>query len=489
MGFHFGRTFDFDGGRRAGARAGRTAARPAAAGGHAAERQLPGRRAERDRGDAARQAPLQRRAEAGRGGPTDGRKRYRIYGFEPSFEDEPGTDLAARRAGPGGAHADPLRPDPPRRARRPRREWDARRDAGTAAWPRSRTDDGVSGARDEPTPRRARRRAPERARAPQPRLLRSGRPEIGDDDYDALLNELREIEAENPELRTPDSPTQRVGGASRSTSSSRSSTPSRCSRSATPATRRSCAPGRTGSATCSSASTSPPPRFGYVTEPKIDGLAISLDLRGRQASSAARPAATAASARTSPTTCGRSTAIPQTIPDAPELIEVRGEIYFPRSGFAELNERARRGGRARVRQPAQRRRRHDPPARPQDRRRPPAGDVVLRDRRRSGVEHATPRRRARVAARARLRASRARSRCTRREDEVVARCKWWEERRESLDYEIDGVVVKVDERALWRELGRRRARAALGDRLEVPADHRDDEAQAGSSGTSAAPAT
>ncbi len=30
---------------------------------------------------------------------------------------------------------------------------------------------------------------------------------------------------------------------------------------------------------------------------------------------------------------------------------------------------------------------------------------------------------------------------------------WWEERREELDYEIDGVVVKVDERALWRELG------------------------------------
>ena len=59
---------------------------------------------------------------------------------------------------------------------------------------------------------------------------------------------------------------------------------------------------------------------------------------------------------------------------------------------------------------------------------------------------------------------------------VVKRCHWWEERREELDYEIDGVVVKVDERALWRELGRRRARAALGDRLEVPADDGDDEA-------------
>ena len=36
---------------------------------------------------------------------------------------------------------------------------------------------------------------------------------------------------------------------------------------------------------------------------------------------------------------------------------------------------------------------------------------------------------------------------------MVERCLWWEERRESLDFEIDGVVVKVDQRRLWRELG------------------------------------
>ena len=36
-------------------------------------------------------------------------------------------------------------------------------------------------------------------------------PEVSDADYDALLSELREIEAEHPELLTPDSPTQRVG--------------------------------------------------------------------------------------------------------------------------------------------------------------------------------------------------------------------------------------------------------------------------------------
>ncbi len=39
------------------------------------------------------------------------------------------------------------------------------------------------------------------------------RPEISDADYDALLTELRALEREHPELITPDSPTQRVGGA------------------------------------------------------------------------------------------------------------------------------------------------------------------------------------------------------------------------------------------------------------------------------------
>ena len=37
-------------------------------------------------------------------------------------------------------------------------------------------------------------------------------PEIGDDAYDRLLDELRGIERDHPELLTPDSPTRRVGG-------------------------------------------------------------------------------------------------------------------------------------------------------------------------------------------------------------------------------------------------------------------------------------
>src|SRR6266480_4525756 len=101
----------------------------------------------------------------------DGRRRYQIYGFEPSFEDEPGTDLAA--VARGRIAITPVHFDLTDRDGLGRlREWDLE------AMLRYALDD----------------------------------PEIGDDAYDALLDELRELEREHPELQTPDSPTQRVGG-------------------------------------------------------------------------------------------------------------------------------------------------------------------------------------------------------------------------------------------------------------------------------------
>ena len=61
-------------------------------------------------------------------------------------------------------------------------------------------------------------------------------PEISDREFDRLLEELTKIEAAHPELVTPDSPTQRVGGAARSTSSAPSSTAARCCPSTTATT-------------------------------------------------------------------------------------------------------------------------------------------------------------------------------------------------------------------------------------------------------------
>ena len=133
----------------------------------------------------------------------------------------------------------------------------------------------------------------------------------------------------------------------------------------------------------------------------------------------------------------------------------------PRPGLSTfMNPRNSRGG-------------DDPPARPGARRRAPAVDVVLR-------RSASPRGSrfdvalggARVAARRTASASTATSSGSTPRTRS-SRSAWrWQERRGALDFEIDGVVVKVDDFELQRRLGVGRARPALGDRLEVPADDR-----------------
>src|SRR5437660_10471740 len=103
-------------------------------------------------------------------------------------------------------------------------------------------------------------------------------PEIGDDQYDALIDELRAIEAEQPELQTPDSPTQRVGSEPvselqkvrhpqqmLSLANARSAEELRAW-----IQRMRNFLGREGITD---------PQFEYVVEPKIDGLAISLIYR------------------------------------------------------------------------------------------------------------------------------------------------------------------------------------------------------------------
>ena len=121
--------------------------------------------------------------------------------------------------------------------------------------------------------------------------------------------------------------------------------------------------------------------------------------------------------------------------------------------FAALNERRAEAGPLDVHEPAQLGGRHDPPARPQARGRAPAEHVVLRHRR-------APR-----ACRSR-RTTRAWSGCAAHgfrvngdvkvlddEDAVVKQCLAWQDRRGALDFEIDGVVVKVDDLELQRRLG------------------------------------
>jgi DNA ligase (NAD+) len=277
-------------------------------------------------------------------------------------------------------------------------------------------------------------------------------PTIGDADYDALLDELRRIESEHPELLTPDSPTQRVGGEPVSAldkvthlqpmlslANARSEEELRAwiERMRNHLAREGI----------------DDPDFQYVAEPKIDGLAISLVYRD----GVLERGATRGNGEVGEDVTHNLRTIP-TIPlridgdDAPALLEVRGEVYMSLADFAALNERRAEQGLSTFMNP----------------RNSAAGTIRQLDPRLSaerplsmwcygvgvteGIAFSSH-----WDALEWLRAHGFRVnadvvRLT-QEDEVVARCREWEERRGRLDFEIDGVVVKVDDVALQRRLG------------------------------------
>ena len=184
-------------------------------------------------------------------------------------------------------------------------------------------------------------------------------PEIGDDEYDALLNELREIEERNPELRTPDSPTQRVGARPLerfeqvehaepmlSLANARNEDELR----AWEARVRNLLKRYDITAE----------QISYTTEPKIDGLAISFTYEDGELTRAATRGdgrigedvlrnlrARADVVRREAEAAGREDPLepmPLRIEDAPGLIEVRGEVYLPIEAFTELNEKRASAG-------------------------------------------------------------------------------------------------------------------------------------------------
>ena len=194
-----------------------------------------------------------------------------------------------------------------------------------------------------------------------------------------------------------------------------------------------------------------PSELRFVAEPKIDGIAISLLYENGEFVRGATRGDGVIGEDVTPN-LKTIKAIPHTIDDAPELIEVRGEIYFPRSGFAELNEQRASEGLSTFANP----------------RNATAGTVrnldveVTASRPLSMWSYGIGGRRGIEFGSHSEELEWMRERgfpvngdiSTHQEvDEVVERCLWWEERRESLDFEIDGVVVKVDQIPLWRELG------------------------------------
>ncbi len=275
-------------------------------------------------------------------------------------------------------------------------------------------------------------------------------PTIGDDTYDDLMRELRELEQQDPSLITPDSPTQRVAGRATdrfpqvrhveqmlSLGNARGADEFRAweQRLLNRLKRLDIEPGE----------------VRFVAEPKIDGIAISLVYEDGEFVRGATRGDGVIGEDVTPN-LKTIKAIPHTIDDAPELIEVRGEIYFPRSAFVELNEQRASEGLATFANP----------------RNATAGTVrnldveVTASRPLSmwsygiggtrGIEFESHSEELEWMS---VRGFPVNEDISHHDDvdSVVERCLWWEERRESLDFEIDGVVVKVDQRWLWRELG------------------------------------
>ena len=300
-------------------------------------------------------------------------------------------------------------------------------------------------------------------------------PLVADAEYDKLMREIRALEEQYPELRTPDSPTQKVGGASPPTSP-RCSTWSGCSVSITRSPPRNSTPGRRGPTGWAPRAAGP-----YLCELKIDGLAIALVYRN----GAAGPGATrgdGAPARTSRRTSGPSRRPgPAAGAGRPDIWRSRGEVFFPVAAFHELNEQLAEAGKPPFANPrnaaAGSLRQKDPQITAT---RPLGmivhGLVVPGDDRGSGMPARTS---APVSAPSPSRAGTSycaagacrSTTCQGRADldGVHGYIEYYGEHRHDPPYEIDGVVVKLDQLGHAAHARLHQPGAALGDRLQVPA--------------------
>ena len=271
-------------------------------------------------------------------------------------------------------------------------------------------------------------------------------PEIADAEYDQLMQELRAIEADQPELASPESPTQRVGAG--------------------PSEQFAVVQHRVPMLSLANAFSGDALRAwhdritrlvgrevrDFTIEPKIDGLAIMLRYdQGRFSVGATRGDGSQGEDITANLKTVRT--VPLTLTAGPPRhLEVRGEVYLSAKAFQKINDERAASGLPLFANP----------------RNCAAGSVRQLDSR------ITARRPLDVFIYALGEAqgwqprtqwemleaffkwgfkTNPNNRRVDTIDDVVAACAEWEHRRESLDYEIDGVVVKVNDLDLQSELG------------------------------------
>lgn len=280
----------------------------------------------------------------------------------------------------------------------------------------------------------------------------SDAPEIPDADYDALLRELQQIEREHPDLITPDSPTQAVGGSAINTfdpvvhrapmmSLDNAFSSDEIAAWGERLQRRLEELGATDG------------RVPLVAELKIDGLAVSIRYEGGRLVQAA----TRGDGRVGEDVTANVrtiSVIPHELPEgAPEVLEVRGEVYMSIEVFDALNAASVESGEKSFVNP----------------RNTAAGSLRQKDAEKTaarqlsfwsyqlgeviGGPELTEHHQIFEFLAAMGFPVNPELKVLKGLDEVDEFCAHWQKHRHDLDYEIDGVVVKVDDLSLQRELG------------------------------------
>jgi DNA ligase (NAD+) len=303
----------------------------------------------------------------------------------------------------------------------------------------------------EPTPeaRERHRELAEEVNDAQYRYYVLDQPTISDAEYDRMLRELESLEEQYPALRTPDSPTQRVGG-----------TYSTLFTAVEHAERMFSLDNAFSDEELDAWAARVEREVGdgveYLCELKVDGLAINLTYQnGRLVRGATR-----GDGRTGEDVTPNVRTIEE-VPhrltagdgfEVPELVEIRGEIFFPVAKFGELNEQLVAEG-------------HKPFANPRN---AAAGSLRQKDPRVTAsrplrlVVHGLGARRGFEPARQSEAYEALRAwglpiskswKVVRTLDEVREFIAYYAEHRHAVEHEIDGVVVKVDKVSQQRQLG------------------------------------
>jgi DNA ligase (NAD+) len=272
-------------------------------------------------------------------------------------------------------------------------------------------------------------------------------PEVSDADYDELMRRLRAIEEDYPELITQDSPTQRVPAVKIETFATVDHREPMLSLA------NAFNFGDLQAWNTRAAKLAATEKFRYVCEPKIDGLAVSLVYeRGRLVQGATRGDGLHGENITENLRTIRSIPVQLQGKDYPDAFEVRGEVYMPKSAFEKLNEDRTERGEPVFMNP----------------RNAAAGsvrqkDVKLTASRKLDIwiyqlgwsEGPSPPTHWETLQWLNAHGLRVNPEIKRLDNlqKVQAFYKTWEERRHDLEYEIDGMVVKIDDKSIWDELG------------------------------------